>query len=217
MSTYWCSVSDVRRLCGLSTVPTDPDYVSDDLVEYYLGKACLMVKHDVCVEVVNESLSGLIDGSNTTFDVAHTPIADIDYDGTVTASDLIVYGWGDSDDPLSKTVLEVSTVKPYEGRIILSDAPSSTFEIVTADYCYHMNTIDYTLLGVASGYLAGFLLYTAEYALVPDSFQHGALRLRQVKPFYKMLENYYMMLNLARSKQFSVNRSSEPSLLRRSL
>lgn len=216
MSTYWCNSLDVRMAAGLSTVPTDPDYISDVDINYYIGKASEVVIEDVFIRERSKDLSGKIDGSNTIYFTPNHPIVDTSYDGTVTAADVIVYAWGDRDSLDTRVAQSVSSVNDYEGRIVLASAPSSTFEALTADYYYSLSEINYSLLGQATAHLAGYLAITNKWLLIPESYTTGAARFRHTKPYNHLLNSYYDLLRRIKSQPFVKKKHSKITILRQS-
>lgn len=216
MSSY-CSTTDVRMILGLSTISTDPDYEDGTTLQYYIDKAGPLLLQDISVLEVDEVLSGNIDGSNTTFETTSYPIADSNYDNTINASDVELYSWTDSDDPSTKSSLTVSTVYANEGKIVVSSAPASTEDQVTATYRFYLqDSISFSALPIAQAYLAGWLFLSSEYLLLPDQEAVGVHRWQFRKmPDTRVLENYYKVLQLIKTKTWSKKKHGIPQMLRR--
>lgn len=212
----YATPNDLRRLIGLSTISTDPDYKTDSDLQWYLNKACTLILEDFSIQRQYESMNGNIDGSNTTFEISYTPISDIDFDSTVNANDVTVFTYGDTDDPTTRTTVSVSTVYPYEGKIVLSSAPASTIEDVQCTYRYYLSdTIRFDLLPLANAYMAGFLFLTNEFLMVPDQYAVGALRYKhKVMPYSQVLNHYYTVMNLIKTKHWSKKEHSDLELIR---
>jgi len=89
------------------------------------------------IEYIDETRENKIDGSNTTYYVRNWRgkyLADMDNDGDVDASDIIVYAV-DSDG--IETTATVSSVTPDEGKFVLSSAYTSGYSLyVTYEWCY---------------------------------------------------------------------------------
>lgn len=212
----YATPDDLRRLIGLSTLSTDSDYKTDADLNYYLTKSATLMLEDFCITNIDESISGNIDGSNTTFEVSYTPISDVTFDGTVGTADVAVYTWTDSDDPSTKSSVATSTVYPYDGVIILSSAPATTVEDVTCTYRYYLSeTIRFDLLPLANAYLAGWMYISSEFLLTPDQYAVGALRYNfKISPITKVLDMYYKTMGLIRTKHWSKKMHSDIELLR---
>lgn len=196
----WTTPSDVRNLLGLPTSTLDPEYASDSVLDYYITRAQYAVLPDVSIQVRDDILTGDIDGENKEFFVSNYPIFDRNFDKSINASDVDIYGWGDLDDLDTKTSLAVSSTDWREGRIVLTSAPSSTFEAITADYRYSKYEVEFTLLDMATAYLAGFLYLTAEYMEVPFSIRSGPQAYRYiVDPTSRAWELY--LKTMSRIKQ----------------
>jgi len=196
----WTTPSDVRSLLGLPTSTLDPEYASDSVLDYYITRAQYAVLPDVSIQVRDDILTGDIDGENKEFYVSNYPIFDRNFDKSIDVSDVDIYGWGDLDDLDTKTSLAVSSTDWREGRIVLTSAPSSTFEAITADYRYSKYEVEFTLLDMATAYLAGFLYLTAEYMEVPFSIRSGPQAYRYiVDPTSRAWELY--LKTMSRIKQ----------------
>lgn len=210
------SADGLRRMIGLSTVSTDPDYKTDADLEYFLDRACTLMIEDFTIQRMKESMSGSADGSNTTFSVSYTPIADIDFNSSVGADDVGVYTWTDVDDPSTESSVTVTTVYPHEGKIVLSSAPASSVTDVQCTYRYYMSdTIRFALLPLANEYLAGWLFITSEYLLTPDQYAVGALRYNfKLSPITKALDKYTTVMNLIKTKHWSKKQHDDIKLLR---
>lgn len=214
--TSYATPNDMRKLIGLSTISSDPDYKTDNDLQWYLDKACTLMLEDFSIQEEYESMSGNINGSNTTFSVSNTPIADINFDSKVDSLDVYVYTWGDTDDPSTRASVSVSKVYPYDGDLVLVSAPSSTIDDVVCTYRHYLSdTIRFDLLPIANAYLAGFLFLTSEYLLIPDQYAVGALRYRhRVMPYSQVLQNYYTITNLIKTKHWSKKQHSQIKILR---
>jgi len=163
----------------------------------------LELLNQIALHVSKDTLSGDIDGSNTTFETSYAPIADRDFDGTVGTSDVIVTAWVDSDDPFTAYTLSVSKVDADTGQIVLSSAPPSTIDQLTADYYYYPKRIESRLLTVATAYLAAYKYVLAEYLLIPQQFYHGAYRFRLGEPWNKLREEYERVVELLLAKPYA--------------
>ncbi|MFW9872060.1 MAG: hypothetical protein ACFFG0_03085 [Candidatus Thorarchaeota archaeon] len=88
------------------------------------------------IDYIDSTRKNKIDGSNTTFYVKNWKgkyLADMDNDGDVDTSDIIVY---QVDSNGTETELTVSSITHDEGKFVLSSAPSSGVRLyVTYEWC----------------------------------------------------------------------------------
>jgi len=173
---------EIRDLLGLTVEDAD-----DSILEEFIDKAQKILLKYITVQVIDEEMTGSINGTNTTFSVSHKFIADIDFDKQITTSDFKIYGWKDSDDPGTKVELSVSTFYPEYGIFVLSSPPSSdTYEKITCDYSYYTCKIDWDLVNMATAYYAGMLWVARELYLVPETLAIGNVRVRTNQPWEKL-------------------------------
>ena len=170
----WAEPEDMRRWNGLPFDSTDPNYESDDVLEYYLSKAQYAVRPDVMTLIRDEQMSGDIDGSNTEFYLGYYPIGDQNFDKSLNAYDVNCYGWGNLNDYLTKTSVDVASINYLEGRVVLTAAPSSTFDVITCDYYYSLYEVNLDLIEQAVSYFAGYSYFVARYMEVPTNVRIGA-------------------------------------------
>jgi len=170
----WITAEDMRRLNGLPSNDSNPNYAPDSLLQYYIDRGQISVRNHISVMNRDDQMSGSLNGSNTEFYVSNYPIFDNNYDGSINSHDITVYGWGDLDDFNTKTSLSVASVNYLEGRVVMSSAPSSTFEVLTADYRHSRYEIDFTQLELAVAYMSGKIYFEAEYFEIPDRTRVGA-------------------------------------------
>lgn len=175
----------VRKKLGFTTE------VEDETLNYYITEAQKEMLHDITVHIEDDTLSGNINGTNTTFVTSGTFIADQNFNLRVDAGDIKVYGWTDSDDPSTKTSLSVSTIYPEYSKVVLSSAPASTYKQITADYYYYPGKVFFDQFSDACAYLAAYNYALAEYAMLPESWMHGAYRFTFGRE-YRFLYNQYI-------------------------
>ena len=187
----------------------------ESVLDYYLAKATQKVIQDIFVRVIDEKLTGNIDGVNNTFEVSKVPMADFDGDKIVGTADVTVVAWGDSDDPATKATLDVSQVYGREGKIVLSSAPSSTYDLITADYSYTLHEhIDWEMVELATSYWAAYLYVLREMALIPEQYALGPTRFRHARPYLLYRELYDKAIDDIRIARISRKDQGEVSLYR---
>ena len=172
---------NVRDLLGLE-LEDAPDDVLEELIE----KAQYILLHYIQVKVIDETMKGDINGTNSTFSVSNKFIADTNFDKQITTSDFTIYGWTSADDPSTKVTLSVSTFYPDLGIFVLSSPPSTDYERISIDYSYYTCSIDWNLVEMATAYYAGMLWVAREEFLVPEDLAIGNVRVRQNQPWEKL-------------------------------
>jgi hypothetical protein len=150
--------------------------LEDNDVMMLFDEADKATLEQIICRVYNEELSGDIDSSNTLFTTKFKPIADINRDRTVNASDVTVYLVDlDSENNPSSTATTVSTVTSRDGIITLSTAPTTdNAEVgVFADYAYwkNINAPDWDRVAQASCYYAAYLAsQRSDFGIVGPDF-----------------------------------------------
>ncbi len=194
--------TDMRKLNGLPENVQDPNWKSDNDLQYYLDLASTYFLDSISILKRDQQMSGSINGVNVNFFVRNYPIADQNFDTTINASDVDVYGWGNFDDLNTKTSLGVTSVDWREGRIVLTSAPSSTYDVISCDFRFYLYEPNWELFKAAEAYLAGQFFFRAEYMEIPDTQKVGASSFRITNPATKAMRAYYDALNVIRKKQF---------------
>jgi len=208
MSRY-CTALDVRTFTGLSI--TD---ASDLDLEDFLDPATKGVVEQITVTKNWEILSTSSDAP-TDFYTEKYPLADVDGDATVgyfdngdfTIADeeLLVYLWEDVADASTKTKATIANVYASEGRIVLDVAPGPDIEAVTANYHYYPNEIDSTLLKRTTALNAGYLYTFTKWVWIPDTYQIGPIRMRNIVPVWeKIYKEYVRSLALLQKRQYAI-------------
>jgi len=180
---------EIRDILGL-----DAEDAQDYILEEFIDKAQRVVIRYVQVEVLDEEMSGNINGTNNTFTTSHKFLADTNFDMQITTSDFTVYGWTDSDDPSSKVELTVSTFYPTKGIIVLASAPSTDYKKITINYSYYTCKMDWELLKLATTYYAAMLFVAREYFLVPISYSMGGITVRNNQPWDNLRDEFLRII-----------------------
>ena len=186
------TITTFRRVSGITV-----DEMDDTEVQEYLNESDRVVLEDLTVRVRLEELLGQQVNTNTVFRTLHAPIADSNFDKTIDASDIEVYGWSeDTYGRVTLTQLTVSEVLPELGVIILSSAPSG-YDKIVANYRYYLcrYPVDWTLVEMASVYYASYLAHLSLKGLIPPIFRLGSLsiswgRSGEDKPYVRFYELY---------------------------
>jgi len=168
----------IRIISGLTEAK-----VSQSTLETLRGLAENMILSEISGRVSNEEMDGSVDGSNTKFKILNPPLADSNYDKVIDANDISVYLWTDTEDESTKTSATVDTVYPSTGLVVLSTAPASTVEAVTADYRHYFTAIpDWELVDSATNYLTAFLAMVSIKGSAPAKYALGKLRVNDDMP-----------------------------------
>jgi len=186
---------DVWRLCGFSSVEADAEELS-----YYIYKANIRVIRDITARRKNAIL--LAGPESHIYYTWNYPIADVNGDGTVNTSDVQVYKWTNRHDEETKTGVTVSQVDWLTGRIVLAEDPG-TIDVITADYAYYPNEIDWELIKDAEAYLAGYLFAIKKWIHIPEWLKIGTTTTRQaVKPYVHLYREYKQCMNLLKTRKW---------------
>ena len=211
MVTHYASAKSIRRFTGINT-----DDVPDSVLEEYLNDADNDVMEDISIARINEPMSGVIDGVNTEFWVQSHPIADTNFDKSISSVDITIYKWGDSGSIDTKSVCNISSINPFEGRVKLTIAPSNTFDVITATYRFYptTSTVNWNMVERAASLIAGYYYIMAEYILIPEQYARGAIRFRHAKPYYTLLDEYYRIIDRILTKNYALKETEETELNR---
>ena len=200
----------VRRILGLTV-----DDVSDSDLESFIEEAQKEVLDQIAIYMFEDTLSGKINGSNTTFKTSYAPIADSNFDLKVDVNDLEVYAWGEAGSIDTRIKWSLSTIYPDYGTIVLSSAPDSTYDVITATYYYYPNRhIKLNRIPRATALLAGYYYILSEMLLIPEQWMHGAYRFRHARPYQVLLDEYYREINIILGREHVKEEHGEVELLR---
>ena len=182
----YCQVTDVQRITSL----TNSDIADADLEGIIESVSTPQVNHDISVFVykedvvnINTSKQNKINGTNTTFYTQAFPLCDMDNDGDIDTSDILVYSVASDG---TETALGVSSVVGDTGKFVLSSAPSAVQLKVTYRYMKNRDMLSDTvhpLIVLACAQLS------AAYAFLKlDATQAGKLVRFQVDRFSATLQ-----------------------------
>ena len=202
----YCTISDIRNLCGLTTTDIS-DSILYDLLQFSMAQINADLNVNIVrekVEYIDDTRENLIDDSNTTYYVKFWKdfyLGDLDNDGDVDTSDVEVIGV-DSDDV--EHALTVSSVTHDEGKIVLSSAPPSTYKLYIT---YARSPVDEstpnTLVKLAAAQLTAALSFTNLTAKNVSKFRVGKIAVTQQSEGYEKLFSAYQN-TLNRIRRFGV-------------
>lgn len=158
----YCTYSDVNLLTNVSSSD-----ISDADITSIISKATIELNRKINIHEIREPVYYLddtrknsIDSSNTTFYVKNWKgkfLADLDNDGDVDTSDIIVY---QVDSQGTETTLTVSSITHNEGKFVLSSAPASGVRLyVTYDWAYKDVSTPDNLVKLACVFLTASYCY----------------------------------------------------------
>ena len=204
-----CNPEQVRLRLGL-TIEEAPD----ETVYNYIDRAQKDLRRDIAYWKFDDVLTGTIDGSNTTFSTSEIYIADRYFDNTVTIADIEVYGWTDSDNPATKSSLTITTIYPEYGKVVLSTAPSTSYEQITATYYYYGVPVDFTLIPEACADLAAYYYAKREIALQPQQWMFGAYRFIKSGDYKELAIDYFKKIDRLSGDISDIETHDEATLIR---
>jgi len=170
----WTTPEDVRLVLNVSI-----EELSDENANKWITKAQEFVRSDTGVRVTFDKLKGDIDGSNTKFYVTRPPIGDKDFDLSITASDISVYGLKETEDESTKEALVVSSIYPETGLVVLTSAPDpAKYKEIRADYWQSWvhefpESIKYATALMSANFYMG-----SEFGMLPVEYRLGTMTLR---------------------------------------
>uniref|UniRef100_A0A6H1ZKH4 Uncharacterized protein n=1 Tax=viral metagenome TaxID=1070528 RepID=A0A6H1ZKH4_9ZZZZ len=205
----WTTPQEVRKVIGLGA-----DDVSDEDLDYYIGKAQKELLDQLCVFEYEDKLVGNIDGVNITFNTHYAPIADRNFDLVVNTLDVEVYKWGHYGLMDTKSTVPISTVYPDKGIIVLGSAPGNTIEVVTATYYSFPRQLILDRLPTVTALLAGYHYIRSEVLLLPQQWFHGSYRFIRGTPAEDILLEYYRNLDILLGREHRKVTPDAPTFLR---
>ncbi len=200
----YCSPDDVRTIANLTV-----DDITDSRLYDIITFAMAQINHEINSKIIEEEVTEIdttrenkIDGSNKTFYVQKSfnwYIGDMDDDGDVDTSDIIVYQY---DSEGNKTELSVSEIYPNEGKFVLPSAPASGVTLkVTYVYAPVSESDPHPMLKQACAYLSAALAFTRIETGYYEKLQLGKLTLANMTSGFTQFYNLYQkVLHLLKSR-----------------
>ena len=144
------------------------------------------------VDYVDETRENKIDGSNVYYYIKNWRgkyLADRDDDGSVSTSDVIVYL---VDPNGTETTATISAIDGDNGKITLSSAPSSDYDVyITYEWCYKNPSTPDPLIKLACTYLTAAYCYAKINIGRSPQVAFGNSR------FYRHIDSYRMYHDMA--------------------
>lgn len=190
------TADQVRLFCG---IPVDRN--PDDQINPFITEAQKLFVGDIAIRVFDEEHTSDLILSSNRIQASYSPIADRDYDGVITMSDVSAYIWTTANDPSTRSSVPVISVDQRSGVVSLASAIFPTVNAggkITIDYSYYAAPIRDELVQLAVSYMTGYLYITSQTMLLPESYALGPLRYTKYQPVEKLLKNYKRTMNLLR-------------------
>ena len=187
----YTTAQNVRDILGV-----DSDTAATDIVEGYIEYSQKIVMKFLQVPVLDEEMTGNLDGVNNTYSVMHLFIADTSANTVVNTLDVSIYLWPDSDDEFTKVQVTSFTFNPETGVFVLTDIPASTYEKITCSYSYYTSKIDWKLVELACTYYSAMMWVQRELFLVPTNVYIGNIRTISSKPWEYLRHEFQRMIDL---------------------
>jgi len=158
----YCTYTDVNLLTNISSTDISDANITSIITHatVELNRLINTKEEREPVSYIDSTRENTIDGSNTTFYVQNWKgkyIADMNNDGSVSTSDIIVY---QVDSNGTETTLTVSTITHNQGKFVLSSAPTTGVKLyVTYEWCYKDVSTPDALVKLACVYLTASYCY----------------------------------------------------------
>jgi len=165
----WTDIDSVRLATGLT-----PEELPDAQINKFIPIAQKLVRGDTGVKIEFAKLEGAINGQNRKFKVPQPPIGDADFDLSVGATDVQVWGLTEAEDESTKQSLTVSSVYALTGLVVLQTAPSNFVEL-RADYYNSWIMEDPDTVKYATSLIVGCLHALSEFGMSPTMYRLGSM------------------------------------------
>jgi hypothetical protein len=203
--TYYgySSVNSVREINNLTT-----EDISDADLYNLIQRATTYMNSELNFRILREPIKDIdetrtnkIDGTNDTFYVRKwfQHLGDMNCDGKVTTSDIIVY---QVDSSSVETQLSVSTISPDEGKFVLTTPPASGVRLfVTYEWCYVSEYTPHPLIKLACDYLTtAFAFEKVERGLSPQQVYGNVRIYRDMEASSEFHKRYREVVNQINSE-----------------
>ena len=157
----------VRRILGI-----EEEDAPDEILDPFIADATTVITRRLSVRVINELPEAGYKTDGTEWYCKNDFIADTNGDATINKTDIHVYQWGNLGDEATKSEMEVESLNPIGGRILLTAIPNPG-STITVDYSYYLNQIDFDVVDLAAAYFTAKMWVERELMLVPPTVRIG--------------------------------------------
>ena len=216
----YCTIQDVRDMTNLTV-----NDISDANICFLISQAGQKLNHDMSVYIEEEYIQNIprgngvktneIDGTNTTFYTYYYPIGDFNNSFKVDTSDIKVYQYDTSTDPVTKTELSVDSITPNTGQFVLTTAPTvSPAKSLKVTYRYVPLSVSdpHHLVRQACTLLTASLAYRKVNIGKAPMFKMGNVTVRRDMDAYKTYKMEYREVLLEINDRSLVNIKEAPSI-----
>lgn len=175
--------SKVRLLLGIEESDS-PDDILNQLIE----EATNVVISRITAKILDEEPIPSPTGNPKEIYLSQRFIADTNGDQIVDKNDIHVYVWEEQYNEDTKTEVEVDSLNPLTGRVVLKESPEGKY--ITVDYSYYLNKVDWNLIDLATAYYTAKLWVERELLLVPKKVRVGRTTL-QHHDYWKTLRREF--------------------------
>jgi hypothetical protein len=184
----------VRKILGVE-IGDAPD----EILNTFITDATKVVIRRLTVRVINEIPEQGYKTDNTEWYCLKDFIADVNGDKIINKDDIAVFKWENLGDESTKTQVDVLSLNPIGGRILLVD-PIPTGYSITVDYSYYMNQIDFDMVDLAAAYWAARMWIERELMLVPQTVRIGRVTSKGYEYWNVCNQNFERIMHLLMEK-----------------
>jgi hypothetical protein len=171
----------------------------DEVLNTFIADATQVVIRRLTVRVINEEPEAGYKTDNTEWYCLKDFIADVNGDKIINKDDIAVFQWGSLGDESTKTQVDVLSLNPIGGRILLVD-PIPTGYSITVDYSYYLNQIDFDIVDLAAAYYASKMWVERELMLVPQTVRIGRVTSKGYEYWNVCNQNFERTMHLLMEK-----------------
>jgi hypothetical protein len=184
----------IRSILGVS----DED-ATDEILNPFINDATKVIIRRLTVRVINEEPEQGYTTNGTEWYCLQDYIADVNGDTIINKDDIAVFKWGTLGDESTKTQVDVLSLNPIGGRIVLVAAIPTGYSI-TVDYSYYMNQVDWDMMNLAAAYYAAKMWVERELMLVPQTVRIGRVTSKGYEYWNVCNQNFERIMHLLLEK-----------------
>ena len=190
----YTSPDKIRTILGVS----DED-APDEILNVFINDATKVVTRRLTVRVINEVPEQGYKTDGTEWYCLNDYIADTNGDTIINKDDIAVFKWGTLGDESTKVQVDVLSLNPIGGRILLvASIPEG--DSITVDYSYYMNQVDWDMINLASAYYAAKMWVERELMLVPQTVRIGRVTSKGYEYWNVCNQNFERIMHLLLEK-----------------
>lgn len=196
----------IRNILGVS----DED-APDEVLNPFINDATKVVIRRLTVRVINEIPEQGYKTDGTEWYCLNDYIADVNGDTIINKDDIAVFQWESLGDESTKTQVDVISLNPIGGRILLL-VPIPEGYSITVDYSYYMNQVDWDMINLASAYYASKMWVERELMLVPQTVRIGRVTSKGYEYWNVCNQNFERIMHLLLEK--AINKVSYEKMVK---